>query len=579
MVVQVEIARFGLGQEFARDGRLPCQVQTASSLMDDFGKRGEGMDSQIPFEQPAVIMVVDDEKSVRHILRLALEGEGYTVVEAGDGRQALQLATAQLPDLVLLDVMMPYLDGIETCVRLRALPGGDEVPVLMVTGGQDDTAVPKAFAAGATDFIYKPVMLTVLRHRVGRLLDIRRNQIALRRAHTDNQQLLAAITTILISLTPEGSVQHWNRVAAATFDIPAASIIGQRLADAHLPWDGERVAVAIRACTANHQEVRLDDVRYRRSGGHEGVMTVSVSPLTDDRWTADGALLLGDDITERKWLEAQLSQAQRLESIGRLAAGVAHEINTPVQYVSDNMRFLQDAFRDLSRLVRAYRQPDSWEPDELQTETDYLLAEIPQAIVQSLEGLERIAQIVRSMKDFSHPSSTEKTVIDLNRALMSTATVARHEWKYVAEVAFDLDQSLSPVLGLPGELNQVFLNILVNAAHAIGKVPRKDHDPKGRIVISSRQVGTWAEVRISDNGPGIPQSTRPLIFEPFFTTKEVGKGTGQGLAIARSVIVDKHQGEIFFESEVGQGTTFVVRLPLEVAETNSHAIPTESAVR
>jgi signal transduction histidine kinase len=279
-------------------------------------------------------------------------------------------------------------------------------------------------------------------------------------------------------------------------------------------------------------------------------------------------------------MELQLVQAHKLESIGQLAAGIAHEINTPTQYIGDNTRFLQDAFGGLVTLVEKYAELSKAvkkkgavaaelitevEKAEAAADLEFTLAEIPQAIQQSLEGLERVTKIVRAMKDFSHPGVQQKTMIDINHAIESTITVARNEWKYVAEMDLQLDKTLPLVPCLPGEINQVVLNLVVNAAHAIEDVISKQPESKGKITVSTRRIANEVEIRIKDTGAGIPEAVRKKIFEPFFTTKEVGKGTGQGLAIARGAIA-KHGGEIEFESEVGRGTTFIIRLPLEATE-------------
>jgi signal transduction histidine kinase len=192
----------------------------------------------------------------------------------------------------------------------------------------------------------------------------------------------------------------------------------------------------------------------------------------------------------------------------------------------------------------------------------YLLEEIPKAIDQTLEGVTRVAAIVGAMKEFSHPDTKEKIPLDLNHAINSTITVARNEWKYVAEMKTEFDPSMPLVSCLPGEFNQVILNLIVNAAHAIADVVKKGGPEKGMITVQTRNCSEWAEIRIQDSGTGIPQKVQSRIFDPFFTTKEIGKGTGQGLAIARSVIVDKHGGSIHFETEEGKGTTFIIRLPL-----------------
>jgi signal transduction histidine kinase len=195
-------------------------------------------------------------------------------------------------------------------------------------------------------------------------------------------------------------------------------------------------------------------------------------------------------------------------------------------------------------------------------DTPFLIQEIPIAISQSLEGIKRVSEIVQAMKDFSHPGVKEKTLLDINHALETTLAVAKNEWKYVANLETAFDQDLPKVLCIPGAINQVFLNIIVNAAHAIASICQDEYQKNGIIQITTRKDGDFVEVRIADNGPGIPEEIQPKIFEPFFTTKEVGKGTGQGLAIAYDVITSRHKGQIYFETEVGVGTTFVIRLPI-----------------
>ena len=292
------------------------------------------------------------------------------------------------------------------------------------------------------------------------------------------------------------------------------------------------------------------------------------------------------DITQRKQLEIQLLQAQKLESIGQLAAGIAHEINTPAQFVSDNTCFVYEEFQNIMELLKNYAEllnPDSpqrsW--DERDTEIrdrlaaidfDFLQTEIPQALEQSLDGVERIKSIVRAMKDFSHPGSVAKEYADLNRAIESTVTVCSNRWKYVADLKLDLDRGLPQVPCLISEFNQVVLNLIVNAADAIESDAKlKGSTEKGQITIQTSRRGERAEVRVIDSGGGIPQEIKERIFDPFFTTKEVGKGTGQGLAISRDVIVQKHGGELLCESEPGVGTTFIIRVPLEMTNESQEA--------
>lgn len=291
------------------------------------------------------------------------------------------------------------------------------------------------------------------------------------------------------------------------------------------------------------------------------------------------------ELSERHKLETQLRQAQKLEAIGQLAAGIAHEINTPAQYVGDNTTFLKESWISMVPLFDAMRQLRGatrngdlseamlkefdrlWEAADI----EYMQTEIPKAIDQSLDGIQRVTKIVRAMKEFSHPGSEEKQAVDINKAVETTVTVARNEWKYVAEVETVLERNLPPVSCHAGEFNQVILNLLVNSAHAIEQVVGDGAKGKGKITIRTRRDSDGIELAISDTGAGIPAEVQPRIFEPFFTTKPVGKGTGQGLALAHNTIVKRHGGKIWFETTPGKGTTFFIRLPFSGPASGSEA--------
>ena len=196
----------------------------------------------------------------------------------------------------------------------------------------------------------------------------------------------------------------------------------------------------------------------------------------------------------------------------------------------------------------------------------YLMEEIPRAIDQSLEGIGRVSRIVRAMKSFSHPGTEAKTATDLNKLVENTVTVCRNEWKYVSDLKMTLDEGLPPVYCLPGELNQVILNLIMNSAQAIQELIGETPEQKGAITVETKLDGEWVEIHIGDSGGGIPEKIASKVFDLFFTTKEAGKGTGQGLSIARDVVVMKHSGSIDFETQAGEGTTFIIRLPIRPPE-------------
>jgi signal transduction histidine kinase len=284
-----------------------------------------------------------------------------------------------------------------------------------------------------------------------------------------------------------------------------------------------------------------------------------------------------DELAEQLRRErAALAQAQKLESIGQLAAGIAHEINTPAQYVGDNVRFLREQFEVFLQIAESHLQlldgADSvtaW-PERAKRcrellaslDVEFARREVPAALEQAMEGLDRVTTIVRAMKDFSHPGTAHKEPANLNRAIQSTVTVCRARWKYVADVEMELEEQLPDVPCIVAEFNQVVLNLIVNAVDAIAERNKLAADKKGRIRVRTRVNGDHAEVSVTDDGCGMPESIQQRIFDPFFTTKEVGKGTGQGLSICRDVIVNKHGGSIGVRSAPGVGTTFLIRLPL-----------------
>lgn len=396
-----------------------------------------------------------------------------------------------------------------------------------------------------------------------------------KKAYAEHMQLLDAMTSILISLDSKNTIVRWNAEAARVLGVDGAEALGRTISELDIAWDFERVASAIETCKREGASWPVDDLEFTRGDGMTGYLGLKLNPIdTQDPGRSD-VLLLGADITERKILEAQLRQAQKLETIGQLASGIAHEINTPTQYVGDNLQFLQESFSDILSLLKQYASLTSAiqlggvsaetlaavEKDAREADLDYLFDEIPRAIQQSLEGVERVVSLVQAMKGFAHRGTGEMTPTDLNQCIERTITVARNEWKYVASMKLNCDPNLPLAPCLPDEFNQVILNLIINAAHAIADVGN-DSDRLGEITISSSAGDAWVEIRISDTGTGIPEEIRPKIFESFFTTKEVGRGSGQGLAISRSIIVDKHGGTLDFETEPGKGTTFIVRLPL-----------------
>ncbi len=423
----------------------------------------------------------------------------------------------------------------------------------------------------------KPTELEILRSEVGTLRDLlavheeqARSQFQIIRAQRERleerarsldevnrrlvatsaylQELNRAIPSVLLVCDEDYRVLSANETTSAILEYSEAELIGRSLSELIVgPFD-EVLAPLSRG------GVMRAEMALRTKSDEPIALLVSATmsvgartPDRPDRWL----VLVGIDIRDRKRLEDELRQAQKLESIGRLAAGVAHEINTPVQYVGDSLQFLREAIGDLL-LVRGDEVPED-------SDVGYVARAVPEALDRASEGLQRIATIVRSMKEFTRPDSNTPALIDLNHAVVSTLMVARSEYKYVADVETELG-TLPPFPCFAGDLGQALLNIVVNAAHAIADQVG-DTGRRGTIRVVTRCEADAVLVHIGDTGGGIPTSIRDKIFDPFFTTKAVGRGTGQGLPLARRVIVERHGGDLTFETKLGVGTTFTIRLP------------------
>lgn len=320
----------------------------------------------------------------------------------------------------------------------------------------------------------------------------------------------------------------------------------------------------------------------QRLDGDSFPMEIIVSPA---KFASEMSFLyIFRDITRRKQaeeaqkkLEDDLREALKLEAIGHLAGGIAHEINTPSQYIRDNLKFLNDSYGALSRVLGLALQTLWKNRDHLPANTfedfakqmrdsdlEFLLEEIPHATQQSLDGINQVARIVLSMKEFSHPGGKEKTTTDINRVLSNVIVISRNEWKHYAELVEKFDPEIPHIPCYINEVNQVFLNLIVNAVQAIQEAGRKPSE--GEITVKTTSLDDNILISISDNGTGIAKENRSKIFNPFFTTKEVGKGTGQGLSITHEIVTVRHGGRIWFETETRKGTTFHVLLPCESRE-------------
>ena len=441
---------------------------------------GRAASLRIDTEVQETVLIVDDEPVNAALLKACSLRAGYRPIVAASGEEALESVERESVDLVLLDVIMPGMDGMQVLETLRQSYSQQDLPVIMVTGLDDSTDLVHALERGANDYISKPVNFDVLDARMRTHLDLK------------------------------------------------------------------------------HSVERLESFNH------------DLKDLVRERTKE-----LEQQVTETREAEEQLRQARKLEAIGQLASGIAHEINTPMQFIRDNTLFLESAYADLRKLQQSYSALltaakagevveeliELVETAEAEADLDYLNDEIPTAFTQSRDGIERVSDIVKAMKQFTHPGTGEKQPIDLNEVVESSITVSANAWKYVADVETALDEALPCFDGYLQDINQVLLNLIVNAAQAIESIVSKDSDNRGTIRILTRRTIGAVELQVSDNGCGIPKDIADRVFDPFFTTKEVGKGTGQGLSITYTIVKEKHNGQISFESSPS-GTTFTVLLPL-----------------
>lgn len=404
----------------------------------------------------------------------------------------------------------------------------------------------------------------------------------LRAAHEEAETMLASLGAALIGLDSDDLVTRWNQTAERLFGITAADVIGRSLAETGIRCDWAEVFLAIERCNREQQPVEIAALRYENPRQESRWMAMLISPSRSHDGSRPGRgriVLLATDITQRRIDESQAGQHAKLETIGQLASGIAHEINTPIQFIGDNLRFLaeqQGAERALLAGIHdAIAQGRTGQDlvaaiTELEERHDigYLHDQAPRAIAQSLEGTARVAEIILAMKAFAHPDQGSITQLDLNAAVRTTIEVCRNEYKYVADIVLRLDPELPTIPCQAGQIHQVILNLIVNAAHAIAEVVANT-DERGTITITTTHDDHVVTCAIADTGIGIPSAIRPKIFTPFFTTKAVGKGTGQGLHLAYNIVEKQHHGRIRFNSREGAGTTFTITLPRA-----QHGVPT-----
>ena len=407
--------------------------------------------------------------------------------------------------------------------------------------------------------------------------------------HMDCGNLLKRIDVLLETLKQvnyqNDMMLDWvNSAALVALGWSEADLLGRHLHEtihhsqddgSEYPWDFCPVFAAIEDGSSHHVD---GDVFWQKDGVSFSADFI-VCPTRGENNDIVGAVLIFRNLTEQRLKEASRIHSMKLESIGVLAAGIAHEINTPIQFIGSNLSFLQESFQDVLRLLATYGRlkeaivSGNTETSELLAEieeleeaadVEYLSIETPTAFEQTKNGVDRVAKLVLGLKGFAHAGDGEsKRTVDINEIITNSLVVCQNAYKYVAKLELDLGE-LPAIKVYPGDIGQVVVNLVVNAAQAIGDCKNKDGE-LGLIRIQTTCDSKWVTITVSDTGGGIPEGVRQRIFDPFFTTKDIGHGSGQGLAISRNIVHEKHQGEIALESTVGQGSTFFIRLPITSA--------------
>ena len=410
--------------------------------------------------------------------------------------------------------------------------------------------------------------------------EIGRLNEALKQLSFQNQMMLNWVNGSVITVDRGGNVLYANENALKDAGLTGEELVGLNMHEtmhysqedgSEYPWEFSPIFAAIEDGSSHH----VDGEVFWHKDGSSFKVDYIVSPTRNEHNEVTGAVIIFRNLTSQALIDAKRIHGMKLESIGELSAGIAHEINTPVQFIGNNISFLRESFFDMMEILQAFIEfgkllRDESVHEEILDELDKLIArvdveylqdEAPVAFDQTQEGVDRVTKLVLGLKGFAHSSSNEtKSATEINDVINNALIVCRNAYKYVADLKLDLGE-IPHISAFGGDLGQVIVNLVLNAAQAIEEKSRETGE-RGVITIKSFQKDDNITIQIGDTGGGIPIRLWERIFDPFFTTKEVGKGSGQGLSISRTIIHEKHGGELSFESTIGVGTVFTIQLPI-----------------
>ncbi|SDK93119.1 PAS domain S-box-containing protein [Maridesulfovibrio ferrireducens] len=565
-----------------------------------------------------LILIVEDDDNSLTLLDTLLTSQGFKVLSATNGLEAWNLLQKQIPDLIISDILMPEMDGFTLCRKCKETEKLRNIPFVFYTATYtDDSEARYAYEIGVSKFLIKPMEVDLFLKEIIKVLEEHSSSspdispIPPKDTSNHDSRHTAILTNKLIKKDKEvklgrhcvemSEAQYRQLVEFAPLGIMRTSPKGElQSANQHLAAmlgyissDDmvERVENVSHVLCRNKEEWdrHLELIQTNDQGGFPECVLKSVEgrdiwveihgrAISVENGEVEAYEFFIIDITERKQAEEFRVQSEKMRAIGSLAAGLVHEVSTPCNYIQNNINYVMDTFAVVQNVIRKLKElPGADQHEDVaallsQLETESLLTEIPEALNESKQGIEHIIRIVRSANQFAHPSNNKMTSANMNEAVRNSVTITTNEWKYSADVKLNLDQNLPPVPCVVDQIHQVIINLIVNAVHAIVPKLKSGEFEKGVITLGTSFDDSWIMLTCSDNGTGIPEKVRDLIFNPFFTTKEIGKGTGQGLTIARTLVVKNHGGELTFETEEGKGTTFTVLLPRPKIEPSEKLI-------
>ncbi len=533
-----------------------------------------------------VILVVDDDEGMSCLIQKYLKRDGYQTAFVGSGQALLSWLETQSADLMLLDYKLPDMTGEALINRLREKKL--LLPFVMITGHGGERVTVEMMKLGAQDYLIKdgdlletlPTVVTQVIEKLEQSARLVEAEEELRKSE-ERFRLLAENATDLISRqTRDGLLLYVSPASKLLLGYDPEDMMGRYLTEFCHPNDATKLKTVIAKVGSEVGTADTLEYRVRKNGDRYAWFETTFKPIFDSA-TGEIEEIQGAsrDISKRRSLESDLRQAQKMEAVGVLAAGIAHEINTPMQFIKDNTRFTLESVTQILPMLEKFRPGNQAGDSDADTarqvlfteseerEIEYMNGQLPMAIRETLEGLDHVISIVSAMKEFSYSGISRKTksMVNINKCLNSAALLARNEIKYVADLVWHMHPQLPDILSYPDDLNQVFLNLLVNASHAIAdKIKSKTagNGSKGLITVTTDVENESVRISIADNGKGMKETETPRIFEPFYTTKDVGKGTGIGLSIVHEIIVNKHNGRIDVVTELNVGTTFHIVLPI-----------------